>query len=66
MLQNNPQKKHLRRSATNKRLRAFKSIFNCPNITFSSDVDQDKLVFGSHEILLINRCIISKYIQIKI
>ena len=39
---------------------------NSAQLTLDSDLDQDTLVLGSHEISLTHRCIISKYLQIKI
>ena len=42
------------------------NIFDGTNLTLIFDVDQDKKMFGSHEILLTYRCIISEYIHIKI
>ena len=41
-------------------------MFNGTNLTLNSDVDQDTKNFGSHEIPLTHRCIISKSIKIKI
>ena len=53
------QEKHHLGTISKRKLMESLNMFDGTSLTLISDVDQDKKIFGSHEISLSNRCIVS-------